>query len=301
MKADKPSSTALFVAHGLLWISKHPRLRCEIPPLMAQMNEEMVSRTGPGLFSASGRLGRLLRHCKADLMQRASIPGFYLHFVMRKRCIENWVRLSLDGGIDQLVVIGAGFDTLSLRMLTDYPSLKVIEIDHPATQTWKAKGIDRTQRDWKNLHLVPLDLTRSTMQDTLLRSGVYAPNKRTVFVAEGLLMYLNEEEIRTLLAFIRQHSAPSSRLVFTCMEQRKPGDFQFQNAGALVNFWLRLKRERFAWGLRPDKVAGFLEESEFDLLLYQTHQDFRRELLSGANKNAALAIGENVILAETKL
>jgi O-methyltransferase involved in polyketide biosynthesis len=66
--------------------------------------------------------------------------------------------------------LGAGFDTLSLRIATEYPDLSIIEIDHPASQAWKREALGRLGLQFENIHFLSLDLLRDTMQEVLLRS-----------------------------------------------------------------------------------------------------------------------------------
>jgi methyltransferase (TIGR00027 family) len=297
MKPDKPSSTALFVAQGLRWVADHPRLHVEMPDMMAQFNREIIDHLPGGLFPTSSWAGGALTKVKASLMQRFSVPGFYLHFVARKKCIEAFVREFIQGGGEQLVVIGAGFDTLSLCLADEFPRIRVIEIDHPATQAWKRRCLEGSPIR-ERIDFLPLDLTKGSLRELLPGSEVYDTGKSTVFVAEGLLMYLSEREIRDMLATIREIGGTGSRLVFTYMEELAPGDYQFRNATKLMRLWLRWKRELFTWGLKNGQLAGFLGQSGFRLLGYKTHQDFRSAMVSEANKGASLAIGENVALAE---
>jgi hypothetical protein len=190
MENDKPSSTAIIVANGVWWVSMQRKLGPIVPQGMTKTNRLMVENLNPGLFSPNFPIGRLLLRARTRIMQTVSIPGFYLHFVCRKRCIENLVREAIREGAEQLVVVGAGFDTLSLRVASDFPAIPVIEIDHPATQVWKRKAIPSQAWSHGNLHLLPLDLTLGNMSDTLLGSACYRPERPTVFVVEGLLMYL---------------------------------------------------------------------------------------------------------------
>jgi methyltransferase (TIGR00027 family) len=296
MRADKPSSTALFVANGLWWIAEHPRLRHEIPEETNRLNRAIVGRFNTGILSPDTRMGAAMLRAKLGLMQRFSVPGFYLHFVLRKRCIENFARESVrDDG--QLIVLGAGFDTLSLRMARTHPEMRVVEIDHPATQTWKRtclEGLEGSDR----VRLMPLDLTRGTFGE-LLRDGAHQPGRPATFVAEGLLMYLSESDVQDTLLRIREACGPGTRVVFTCMDERSPGDFLFRNATRLMQAWLGWKHERFTWGLPRDKMADFLGASGYKLMDSMADTELRESLLSPKNRDTPLAIGEYVVAAES--
>jgi methyltransferase (TIGR00027 family) len=176
-------------------------------------------------------------------MQKVAMPGFYLHFALRKRCIEGFVKAAIHDGAEQLIVIGAGFDTLSLRIAKEYPNLSIIEIDHPATQTLKSDAIDRLDQQLKNLHLLSLDLTQDNMQDMLLKSEHYDENKSSAFVAEGLLMYLTEKHVREMLNFMSVNSGHGSQFIFTYMEENETGNYQFKNSSWVATFWLWMKKK----------------------------------------------------------
>jgi len=299
MKADKPSSTAIFVANGLWWVANNPRLRDEVPAAMAMTNRLMVQSVNRGIFSPDTRIGTILLKIKTTLMQAVSVPGFYLHFVVRKRCIEAMVREAIEHGAEQLVVIGAGFDTLSLRIAADHPGIQVFEIDHPATRNWKIRAVADQKLNPGNVHFLALDLMRGTLKDTLLESPCYKPERTTVFVAEGLLMYLRESDVKDLLHFITHNSGQNSRFVFTYMEAQAPGDYQFKNARWFVNFWLKIKSEMFTWGLQSKNLGAFVEKSGMALLSIKTHSELRAEMLAPNHQQMPLACGENVAVAET--
>jgi methyltransferase (TIGR00027 family) len=295
MKPDQPSATAIFVANGVWWVSNHSQLKTEVPGLLGELNLAMVRHVNRRVDT---KLGSKILEMKTSLMQMVVMRGFYLHFVLRKRSIENYVRQAVQQNARQLIVIGAGFDTLSVRMAREFSALQIIEIDHPATQAWKRTALEDLTGGHSNVHLLPLDLTQQTMQQLLLNNEKYQAGTNTVVVAEGLTMYLSSKEVREILSFIKETSASGSRFIFTYMEERDPNDFQFKFASRLVDVWLAMKGEQFTWGLGDGQLEPFLNQSDFHLLDCATHKEFREELLSPANRQAALAVGENVAVAQ---
>jgi methyltransferase (TIGR00027 family) len=57
----------------------------------------------------------------------------------RARYAEEVLAAAVPHGLDQLVVLGAGLDTFAYR--NPYPGLRVVELDHPATQAWKKERL----------------------------------------------------------------------------------------------------------------------------------------------------------------
>ena len=233
-------------------------------------------------------------------MQRATLPGFYLHFVLRKRCIESCVRSAIQNSTDQLIIIGAGFDTLGMSIANDFPTVSVLEIDHPATLSRKQSAITAMNLQSTNLQLLPANLTHHSLQETLLGSTQYDKTRSSIFIAEGLTMYLSEQEVRDIFHCISSISTQESQLIFTYMEEDRHGKYNLKNTTHIATLWLRLVKEEFKWGLKRDDLTTFLKESDLNLEKHYTHHELRSEFLSKPNMATALSIGENVAVAKLK-
>jgi Leucine carboxyl methyltransferase len=96
----------------------------------------------------------------AKLIERITIPGILLHYVLRKKCIAGLVRSALINGATQVVIIGAGFDPLSFELHQEFPGVQFWEIDHPATQRHKVRTFSKI--DAERLHFVAMDLSATT-------------------------------------------------------------------------------------------------------------------------------------------
>src|SRR5213594_140619 len=154
-------------------------------------------------------------------IERVTAPGIFLHYLMRKLFIEEAVRRSLatPASARQVVVIGAGLDTLGARLALDGANnVRVVEVDHPATQAVKRRALARYGLPREGFSFVELDRTVRTLAEALGDSDQLDPRLPAVFVAEGLLMYLTPERAADFFREVHQISAPGSRLVFTVME-----------------------------------------------------------------------------------
>src|SRR5215813_3156178 len=129
----------------------------------------------------------------AKLIERITIPGILLHYALRKKCIGGLVRSALANGISQVVIIGAGFDPLSFELHHGFPSVRFWEIDHPATQRHKRRAFSKLGTE--RMHFVAMDLSASNFDGEALIKNGFEPTQRTVWIAEGLLMYLKLDVI----------------------------------------------------------------------------------------------------------
>jgi methyltransferase (TIGR00027 family) len=299
MKENKPSATAYLIARSTLFLSRDPLFGQLVPERSAELCEQFV-HARPLLARLADAVvnSRLLRPL-AKVLEHLTIPGLKLHYALRKRCLEELVRDALRDGFSQVVVIGAGFDTLALRLHEQFPETKFFEIDHPATQSVKRRVL-RQRGTGDNLRFVSLDLARGSLDESLLlpASG-YLTDARTLFLAEGLLMYLSTEEIDLIFGFIRAHSVANSRFAFTFMETQDDGRIGFRESSRAVDAWLRLRGESFKWGSGRGRINDFLKARGFAPREVITSETLRKRYLAKLQlRDCSLADGECLCLAE---
>ena len=285
MRADRPSTTARLIAAATVFLSRDPRVADLVPPGAAEICARFVS--------VAALSSRWLRWA-VRLAERATIPGLMLHFMLRKRFIEENVRASLAAGCEQVVVVGAGFDTLAARLAPAYPQARFIEIDHPATQRAKRLALDER----RNLDFVAANLAEERLQNALA-GGAYRRDAPSVFVIEGLLMYLTDAQIAVLFAAIAELQRAPGTLVFTVMEPASDGRSRFHNATPLVTRLLSLWGEPFRSAL-PREAAARLPE-QFPGLRLRDLADSEalraRYLAPSGRQDLPLAEGEMVLVA----
>ena len=295
MKHDRSSDTARFVLNGIHWVTRHPRLGREVPGGLARYTDEMIRCVEWSGRPSGSWFQRRKTRWKAGIMQAVSIPGIYLYQMLRKRFIESIARSHALPSVSQLVVFGAGFDTLSLRVSSSHPGMTVIEVDHPATQAAKVDALEEFNMSTGRCKFVESDLEKDGFGGGLERCPDYDPEAPTLFVAEGLTMYLSESRVRELLETVAGGS-PDSRLLFTYMEESETGRWDFREQRSLATKWLAFRNERFTWGCRPEALRDLIAESGLAILAHRTAEDMRIEMLDAKNRDARLAHGENTVL-----
>lgn len=138
--------------------------------------------------------------------------GLHAHIVLRVRYTDDVCQAAIGDGIDQLVLLGAGFDTTSLR-LAGIP-LTIFEVDAPTTQTDKRPTIERLLPSSRKCQTVwvPCDFEHDALRERLLASG-FDPFKRSVIVWLGVSPYLTGHTIEQTLADLSVLCASGSHLV----------------------------------------------------------------------------------------
>ncbi|MDG3443173.1 class I SAM-dependent methyltransferase [Nitrospirillum amazonense] len=132
---------------------------------------------------------------QADEARLHAPPARFLRaaLVARSRFAEDALAAAVAQGVDQYVVLGAGLDTFAYR--NPHPGLRVLEVDHPATQAWKremlaAAGIAPPA----GVAYAAVDFESDTLADGLTRAGF--DWNRPAFVAWlGVTVYLTRDAI----------------------------------------------------------------------------------------------------------
>ncbi len=132
------------------------------------------------------------RVLRLPLLSRAGRSPVFGYLAARTRFYDEAIRSALGGGVAQVVIVAAGFDSRAWRLAA--PGVRFFEIDLPATQALK-----RERAPGPGPVYVPVDLERDDLSNAL-RSAGHRIDHPTVFVAEGVLMYLSEQRVRAVLA-----------------------------------------------------------------------------------------------------
>jgi len=295
VRADRPSATAALIAAATVYVARDPRLGHLVPDGAAAWCARCLGVLSARRLALARAFAHPLLRWVPRLAERATVPGLLLHFILRKRSIEEAVRACLAGSGEQVVVVGAGFDTLGARLGAAFPRVRFIEIDHPATQAAKRLALSRgTAPD--NLYLVPADLARVDLAQALAGVPAYRRNASSVFVLEGLLMYLTDAEVAAAFAALRVLQPASGTVIFTVMEPPPGGDARFHNATPLVRRLLAAWNEPFTSTLRRADAAAFLARSGLRLQEIADSDDLRARHLAPGDR-VPLARGELIVIA----
>lgn len=202
------------------------------------------------LCSAAPFAGALLRRV-VDFLG----PGARTSAVARTRLIDDWVCVAIEGGSQQLVVLGAGFDSRAWR-LPALAAVPTFEVDRAATAAEKHRravgGVARRSA----VTGVVVDFDRDRLSDALDKAG-FDPRRPTVVIWEGVTNYLNADAVHSVLAWAGSLAA-GSKLVFTYIDRRVLDDpASFAGAQKILDRVARAG-EPWTFGILPDALPQLL-------------------------------------------
>jgi methyltransferase (TIGR00027 family) len=228
------------------------------------------------------------------VLRKQMAEGAGLFTLVRKLYVEDEAAAALAGGTRQLVVLGAGYDPLALRLCRAYPDLRAFEVDHPATQQVKRRALDAQGAQPPNLALVPVDFDAEGADAPLAAAGHDAA-RPTFVVCEGTLMYLAPPAADAVFALAARLAAPGSRFVFTWI------DAQVLDAGgdaASLARVLESQGEPLRSSRKPDAIGAFLDGYGFRLSELGDAAALRARYLEPHGIARPLSPLEYVVLAE---
>src|SRR5581483_4708452 len=180
-----PSQTALTAA-----AARAAHLAVDSPPFIFT-----DSLAAPLLGDRAGELtGYHRQHAAHPILASARAQ-----VICRSRYTEDRLARAVAGGVGQYVILGAGLDSFGYRSAL---SVRVFEVDHPATQAWKRRALAGAGIAVPpSVTFVPADLATASLTDALAAGGFDLA--RPALVAWlGVTMYLSREAIGAVLAAI---------------------------------------------------------------------------------------------------
>jgi methyltransferase (TIGR00027 family) len=188
----------------------------------------------------------------------------YANVIMRTRYAEDALKAGVSRSVRQYVLIGAGFDSFSLRLPKFAAHLQIFEIDFPATQELKIERIDACGMALPDtVHFIAADLSLESVAAALARSP-FEPKRLTFFSWLGVTMYLTREANLATLRSIASCSPAGSEVVFTYLDERL---FQAQSESfRALEQRVAAVGEPFLSGFNPAELAANLAACGLDLV-----------------------------------
>ncbi|HEU0175991.1 MAG TPA: SAM-dependent methyltransferase [Blastocatellia bacterium] len=191
-------------------------------------------------------------------------PGALEFLTIRARLSDEIASEMATNGLEQIALLGAGFDTISLRIKGALRNVTIFEVDHPATQAVKREVMVRIGAPG-NLRFVAVDFERDDFVEELRRAG-FAFGRHSLVVWMGVTYYLTAQAMTRALCQIHTLGGAGMRFVFDYM-LKEVVDGASRNREALRKARIAAKLgEPWLFGLDPARVSDYLAAFNFKLL-----------------------------------
>ncbi len=193
---------------------------------------------------------------------RKFTPGGFEYVLARTAFFDQQVLNAVEAGAKQIVILGAGFDTRANRFAEQFLGCKIIELDIATTQNRKKKYLRKAGITIpNNLTFAPIDLNLESLPDVLQKSG-YDNEIKTVFLWEGVSMYLEKKAVDATLQFVSACKNEESLLVFDYITNIDDSDVdKYYGVKTWRKTWAKYRQaEPFKFTITDSQLASYADE-----------------------------------------
>jgi methyltransferase (TIGR00027 family) len=231
--------------------------------------------------------------------------GMYEYVIARTKYIDEVFSNAVSEGFDQILIFGAGFDSRGIRLIGDAKRVTVFELDAP--QTMNAKTGRLRQLGFpasSSIVYVPIDFEKESIREKVLSYG-FDPNKRTLFILEGVLMYLSQDAVNNTFGFINQCAGSHSEIVFDyVLASVLRGDVNRYGAKKAYETIVKVDKggEQWTFAIEETEVERFLQERGLRLVRQLTTADLEKIYFTDRQGKRVARINgtEQIVLAEKR-
>lgn len=255
-QTDRPSATAQLT------------LLCRALELQRPADERIVTDRFAPVFLPRGA-DRVLAGLRGAggvvrAVERLAPASIATSVLCRHRFIDAHLLEELPE-VEQVLVLGAGWDSRAYRFAGAIGRRAVFEVDLPPLSRAKRAAVDDHPDVFRRGRAVSveIDFRTQTLPDRLAATS-FAVGARTVIVWEGVSMYLTPEAVRGTLAALAELCGPGSVLVMDCWQHVGRG---------LRSAPRRLAERSLGWIGEPlgfavaaDRVGALLGEAGFEVI-----------------------------------
>lgn len=124
------------------------------------------------------------------------------YIAARSRFAEDSLAKAIGRGVRQVVVLGAGFDTIGLRNPHSDKGVRVFELDRPQTQLLKRQFLDKAKlKIPPSLTFVTVDFEKEAFLKALSSAG-FSLRDPAFFIWLGVVVYLSRNAVTETLSAI---------------------------------------------------------------------------------------------------
>jgi methyltransferase (TIGR00027 family) len=242
-------------------------------------------------FTDPDRLDRLTEYADRHF------PGLRSYVAARARHFDDVITLAAKTGLSQLVILGAGYDTRAYRIPEFKGRVRVFELDRSDTQQVKKEKIAEIfGRLPPDVVYVPVDLEAQDFGTRLAEAG-YSTEKKTLFVMEGLIMYLTPQTVDAVLSFIVHNSGRNSAVLFDYPAGSGNEDSLLGETGEDLGSQTARGGEPFRFFMPKEGAGEFLRARGFSRLRVTTGEEYRGLYFNRAREGRELRTVSSFVYA----
>lgn len=289
MEAGHASATSSFVAMARAIFDKAPRAYSATHDPIA---ERLIPRNMAKWTHALARAWNVpeLGYHALKLLSL----GLFEQVALRTAAIDYVAVAAAQQGIKQMVILGAGLDARAFR-LKGLEQSKVFELDHPATQQYKKRKTKDVASLAREHHFVSIDFAHDRLIERLDSVG-FNKTERTLWLLEGVSMYLPRAALENTIEQVSTASAKGSRFAITYFPPLEEW-LRLKPLRLVVDTVMHHMREPFVGTINTANLHALLQRFGFSILSDEYPPDWAARYTPAVNPRTVLAL-ERLVVGE---
>lgn len=225
------------------------------------------------------------------------MPGVIGNLLYRTKYIDDVLKENLEE-MEQLLILGAGFDTRALR-IEGIERLKVFEVDHPQTIFKKKKGLKNIyQKLPERLCLVEIDFENKDLKEVLAENN-FDKSMKTLVIWEGVTQYLEKEAVDKILDYFAELKS-GSRVLFTYIKKEVLADSERSQDDQKIIDFVKDMGSPWKTGFKSTEIEKILKARRLELIEDVGRAEYQKRYSDLTKREISIYDGERIVYAVKK-
>lgn len=209
-------------------------------------------------------------------------PGGYAYVLARTVFFDQVFLEAIESGTKQIVFLGAGYDSRAYRFRSLCTDCKIIELDVRTTQEEKKHCLEKADIKLPpNITFAAINFNQQSLSEVLLDAG-FDPRESSLFLWEGVSMYLDESAVDSTLQFVSNCQQKNSQIAFDYIASLSP-DQAHRHYGVTTwqDTWRRFRQaEPFTYTINENQLESFLRDRNLTMKNHWLSEDIENRFLT---------------------
>jgi methyltransferase (TIGR00027 family) len=261
-------------------------------------NDYIAPKLLPTFFIPIVKIGTL----RKLFINRFFPPGMYEYIIARTKFIDSIFQNAVSNEFDQILIFGAGFDSRGIRFADLNKKTRIFELDAPITQEAKINQLKKRGVEINSdIVFISIDFNKESLENKLLESG-FNKNQKSLFILEGLTMYLDPEAVDSTFNILNQFAGNGSEVVFDYVYSSVLRGENLYYGESEVLRGVKKENEPWSFGIEKGEINTFLEERNLKLVHNFDSKELEKEFFEDKHGNTTAKVnGTHCIAYARKL
>jgi len=200
------------------------------------------------------------------ITRRIASKGIYKYIIARTKYIDAVFERAVAEQFDQILIFGAGFDTRALRFKDKAGNTQIFELDVSATQQKKISQYQKRHLTVpSNVTSIAIDFDKESLS-VKLDEAKFKKDQRSLFILEGLLMYLQAESVDAAFKVIQDYAGKLSLVAFDYIYASVLRKIAIHSGKSRIAKRVSRAGEKWHFSIENGEIEKFLKKYDLKLI-----------------------------------